>query len=187
MNTTQTSCERARETQREVVAALDAAAIPVRLLLGFEVDLSVAATADPDILRTLCIQDDGSGSACTALIVEMPFTSWPLFFEETIFRLTTGGLMPIIAHPERNDRVQRCPEALEPLHQCWRGPARDVRESHRPVPQGQPEDLLRVARPGLVQSPGVGCSLRAGLHLDRRPHALGTRCPSDPGRPRVCW
>jgi protein-tyrosine phosphatase len=96
-----------------VVAALKAADIPIRLLLGFEVDLTVAATADPDVLRTLCIQDDASERSSGALIVEMPFTNWPPFFEETVFRLTTAGLMPIIAHPERNDRVQRSPDVLE--------------------------------------------------------------------------
>ena len=105
--------ERARETHREVAAALETADIPVRLLLGFEVDLTVATTVEPDILRTLCIQNDGSESSGGALVVEMPFTNWPPFFEETIFRLTTAGLIPIIAHPERNDRVQRSPEVLE--------------------------------------------------------------------------
>ena len=106
--------QRARETHREVVAALEAAEIPVRLLLGFEVDLTVAATVEPAIVRTLCIQNEGSEGSSRALVVEMPFTNWPPFFEETIFRLTTAGLLPIIAHPERNDRVQRSPDALEP-------------------------------------------------------------------------
>jgi protein-tyrosine phosphatase len=105
--------ERARETHRVVAAAVKAEDIPVRLLLGFEVDLTIAATAEPDILRTLCIQNDGSDSPSGALVVEMPFTNWPPFFEETVFRLTAAGLMPIIAHPERNDRVHRSPEVLE--------------------------------------------------------------------------
>lgn len=103
----------ARETHRETVAAVEAAGIPVRLLLGFEVDLTVAATAGPDILRTLCIQNDGQESSTGVLVVEMPFTNWPPFFEETIFRLSTGGLTPVIAHPERNDRVQSSPDVLE--------------------------------------------------------------------------
>jgi protein-tyrosine phosphatase len=106
--------ERARETHREVAAAVEAAGIPVRLLLGFEVDLTIAATAEPDVLRGLCIQNEGPESSSGVLVVEMPFSNWPPFFEETIFRLTTTGLMPIIAHPERNDRVQHSPEVLEP-------------------------------------------------------------------------
>lgn len=104
---------RARETHSEVVAALGAAGIPVRLLLGFEVDLTVAARADRDTLYDLCIQNGDPESPGRALLIEMPFNNWPPFFEKTIFGLATSGLLPVIAHPERNDRVQRSPEALE--------------------------------------------------------------------------
>lgn len=104
---------RSREVHAEASAALQAADIPVKLLLGFEVDLSVAVTADPATLRTLCIQGDQADDPRKALIIEMPFANWPPFFEKTIFRVATSGLTPIIAHPERNDRVQRSPEVLE--------------------------------------------------------------------------
>jgi protein-tyrosine phosphatase len=111
--------ERARETHREVVAALKEQAIPVRLLLGFEVDLTVAATCDLDTIRSLCIGGgDGEGSSDAgedsgrAVIIEMPFSGWPLFLEQTLFRLTAAGFLPILAHPERNERVQRSPDAL---------------------------------------------------------------------------
>ncbi len=42
----------------------------------------------------------------------MPYEGWPRFLEETLFRLATGGFQPILAHPERNDRVQKSPELL---------------------------------------------------------------------------
>ena len=105
--------ERAREVHREVAAMVREEAIPVRLLLGFEVDLTVAATCDLETLRTLCIGDPRAGEASgRALLVEMPYSGWPLFLEQTLFRLTAAGLLPILAHPERNERVQRSPDAL---------------------------------------------------------------------------
>jgi protein-tyrosine phosphatase len=128
---------RAREAHREVVAALKEQAIPVRLLLGFEVDLSVVATSDLDTIRSICINGadagEGAGSSETsgtaepsgtaetssaaespgrAVLIEMPYSGWPLFLEQTLFRLTAAGFLPILAHPERNERVRRSPDAL---------------------------------------------------------------------------
>jgi tyrosine-protein phosphatase YwqE len=129
--------KRAREAHREVVAAVREQDIPVRLLLGFEVDLTVAATSDIETMRSLCIGASGGASGGVsggrpadsasdaaiapatapdgsgrAVVVEMPFSGWPLFLEQTLFRLTSAGLLPILAHPERNERVQRSPDAL---------------------------------------------------------------------------
>jgi protein-tyrosine phosphatase len=102
--------QRARELHREVTAALEEADIPVHLLLGFEVDLSVAATSDLATIRSLAIQD--GDLAGQAVVIEMPFSNWPPFLEDTIYRLATAGIVPIIAHPERNERVQRSPDVL---------------------------------------------------------------------------
>jgi protein-tyrosine phosphatase len=44
----------------------------------------------------------------------MPYSGWPVFLEQTVYRLSTAGFLPILAHPERNERVQRTPEALVP-------------------------------------------------------------------------
>ena len=102
--------ERVQQVYGEVKAAVEDAAIPVRLLVGFEVDLAVAATCDLETIRTLCIQNaDGAGDV---VLIETPFANWPPFFEETIHRLSTGGILPILAHPERNERVRRSPDAL---------------------------------------------------------------------------
>jgi protein-tyrosine phosphatase len=123
--------ERAREVHREVAAVVVEQAIPVRLLLGFEVDLTVAATCDLETMRTLCIggvearvaqegsetTQSGAGpeahdGARPAVVIETPYRGWPLFLEQTLFRLTAGGILPILAHPERNERIQRSPDAL---------------------------------------------------------------------------
>jgi tyrosine-protein phosphatase YwqE len=105
--------KRVRAVHKEAEAALAEARIPVRLLCGFEVDLLVAATSDLDTIRTLCIQDpELPAGESRALLLEMPYSNWPPFFEETIYRLATAGFLPIIAHPERNERVQRSPDAI---------------------------------------------------------------------------
>ncbi len=104
---------RARETLVQVRDVLRADDIGLRLLLGFEVDLSVIAEADEQMLASLVIEgsarEDGSGGT---LLLETPYSGWPPFIQETIWRLSTRGYLPILAHPERNERIQRSPELL---------------------------------------------------------------------------
>jgi len=45
-----------------------------------------------------------------AVLVEVPFLSWPNFTEEVIFELQLAGLRPVLAHPERYDAVQAHPQ-----------------------------------------------------------------------------
>lgn len=97
----------AGEVIEEVRAALATAGVEVVLKLGFEVDLTVTVTVDLDTLRGLVFE--GSGGA---ILLEVPFTGWLPYTEETIFRLSTNGFVPILAHPERNDRIQDSPELL---------------------------------------------------------------------------
>jgi len=49
------------------------------------------------------------------LLVEFPYTSWPLGLEQRLFELRMGGLESILAHPERNREVQADPARIEPL------------------------------------------------------------------------
>ncbi|MFH0917405.1 MAG: CpsB/CapC family capsule biosynthesis tyrosine phosphatase [bacterium] len=99
--------DRARTVIEELRSALAAAGIDVELLLGFEVDLNVAATARSEELWPLAIE--GSNGA---VIIETPQRGWPVFAREAVFRLRMAGFLPILAHPERNDRIQRSPELL---------------------------------------------------------------------------
>jgi protein-tyrosine phosphatase len=98
---------RAREVVEQLRAELEKAGIDLKLLLGFEVDLVVAATCGLEELKTLTVE--GSRGA---IVLEMPYEGWPRFLEETLFRLATWGFQPVLAHPERNDRIQRSPELL---------------------------------------------------------------------------
>lgn len=92
---------------REVKEGLVAAGVELELRSGFEVDLSVALTVDTTRLCALTIE--GSGGA---ILFETPYSGWPLFIEEVIFRLSAEGFTPVLAHPERNERVQRSPDLL---------------------------------------------------------------------------
>ncbi|OFW61960.1 MAG: hypothetical protein A2133_07135 [Actinobacteria bacterium RBG_16_64_13] len=100
--------QRAGEIIEEVRGALASAGVQLRLLLGFEVDVAVAATVDTERARSLAIE--GSPGA---ILLEMPYVGWPVYMEETIFRLSTAGFVPVLAHPERNDRVHKSSELLE--------------------------------------------------------------------------
>lgn len=82
-------------------AALVEADIELELRLGFEVDLAVAAANAPHELKELVVEGTAG-----ALVLEMPYHGWPGFLEQALFRLSAQGLRPVLAHPERNDRVQ---------------------------------------------------------------------------------
>jgi protein-tyrosine phosphatase len=104
---------RAAEVIEQVRAALAVGGVKVRLLLGFEVDLSIAATVNPDRLRGLAIEGFGEDQPPRpAILLETPYTGWPLYMEDTIFRLSAAGFVPVLAHPERNERVQASPDLL---------------------------------------------------------------------------
>ena len=60
-----------------------------------------AATASPGTAR--------------AILVEFPYLGWPLELGMVCSRLLGEGMTPILAHPERNDRVQAQPDRLEEL------------------------------------------------------------------------
>lgn len=106
---------KARRVVVEARQALAAAGVELELLLGFEVDGSVAASEEVERLREIAIEGTGG-----AILLEMPYNGWPMYFEPTIFRLAAAGMIPILAHPERNDRVQK---SSEPLARCLRSGA----------------------------------------------------------------
>ena len=104
--------EHAREVMAEVRAALATAGIDLTLLLGFEVDLEIAATHEPSELKALTVEGTTGEGSGGVIVLEMPYRGWPIYLEETIFRLAAAGLRPVLAHPERNDPVQRDPQLI---------------------------------------------------------------------------
>jgi protein-tyrosine phosphatase len=49
------------------------------------------------------------------LLLEFPYSGWPLGLADTVFQLRLDGVTPVLAHPERNREVQDAPGLLEPL------------------------------------------------------------------------
>jgi protein-tyrosine phosphatase len=84
--------------------ALDDAGVAVRLLPGmemtFEPDLAVRAT------RRLTLNHS------RYLLLELPFSVVPAGTGELLFRLQVAGLVPVIAHPERNAVIAHQPALL---------------------------------------------------------------------------
>jgi protein-tyrosine phosphatase len=95
------------ESLREELAA---AAIPMRLLPGGELDLEQLQSLEDADLRRF-----GLGGNPEYLLVEFPYTGWPLGLAEIVFHLATSRIRAVIAHPERNAEVQAAPERLGPI------------------------------------------------------------------------
>ena len=87
--------------------ALAAEGIPLRVVPGGELDLGELQHLDEEELRRF-----GLGGNPEYLLVEFPYTGWPLGLAETVFQLATARITSVIAHPERNAEVQASPERL---------------------------------------------------------------------------
>ena len=103
----------APDTMERLVADLrDRAAgegIPIEVLTGGEIALSLLGRLDPDDLRRF-----GLGGNPSFLLLEFPYYGWPLGLEDTVVRLLRSGITPVIAHPERSPEVHAAPERLRP-------------------------------------------------------------------------
>jgi protein-tyrosine phosphatase len=84
--------------------------IPVEVLHGAEVDLEAMRALGADDLRRFTIAQSGR-----YLLVEFPYRGWPLDLEQALFDLALSGIVPILAHPERNAEVQAQPGRLGPI------------------------------------------------------------------------
>ncbi len=49
------------------------------------------------------------------ILVELPFTAYPTYVNDVLFHLQLQGLIPVIAHPERNTQIQKNPSILASL------------------------------------------------------------------------
>jgi protein-tyrosine phosphatase len=87
-----------------------AAAIPLRVLHGGEVALERLADLEPDELRRFTIAQTGR-----YLLLETPYLGSPLALAPAVKSLRQAQITPLVAHPERNDDVQRRPELVQTL------------------------------------------------------------------------
>jgi protein-tyrosine phosphatase len=100
----------AEEALELLGAALRDEHLSLRLYLGYEVEFSFLAGKSTESLRPYAF---GAGSH--ALLIEVPYRGWPVYAAELLFGLRVQGFTPILAHPERNDRIQRDPALLRQL------------------------------------------------------------------------
>jgi protein-tyrosine phosphatase len=81
--------------------------IDVAVLHGGEIDLVELAAMSRDELARFTFAQSGR-----YLLVEFPFSGWPLQLAQRVFELRAASLTPLLAHPERNADVQLDPGAL---------------------------------------------------------------------------
>ncbi len=94
---------RVRPLVEELQRRLQKAGVPLEVLPGAEVDFSSRRVAAGDeTLPTL--------GRSRAVLLEMPVAVVPPAIDETIFSLRARGMVPVIAHPERNELLQEQPQ-----------------------------------------------------------------------------
>jgi protein-tyrosine phosphatase len=104
------SAETMERRVAELREALRAAAVPLEVLPGGEIDLQLLAELSDEELRRF-----GLGGNPRVLLLEFPYRGWPLGLAETVFGLRMRGFRSVIAHPERSSDVQARPERLAPI------------------------------------------------------------------------
>lgn len=80
--------------------------IPLTILPGMEVGISENL---PKLVSSGEVLTLGESHY---LLIEIPFVSLPLGIEEIIFNLKVMGIYPILAHPERNQELQKNPKRI---------------------------------------------------------------------------
>lgn len=82
-------------------------AISINLYPGCELFIS------PDLLKLYNSGRITTLNNSSYMLIELPMTSMPLYTEEVLYNLQTHGLIPIIAHPERNATIISNPGILK--------------------------------------------------------------------------
>jgi protein-tyrosine phosphatase len=84
--------------------------VPLELLTGGEIALDLLPELDDDALRRF-----GLGGSSAYILLEFPYSGWPLQAWEIVLDLGVRGIRPVFAHPERNPDIQANPRSLVPL------------------------------------------------------------------------
>ena len=96
-----------RAAVQHLQAALDAEGLPLQLLAGSELHLVPELPAALAAGEALTVGDLGH-----AVLVELPVHSIPVGSEQILQQIQRLGLVPIVAHPERNTELRHQPERL---------------------------------------------------------------------------
>lgn len=97
-----TTPEQMARTLRDLREAVAAAGIEVELLGGGEISLGSLALHDGEALARF-----GLGGNPGLLLLEFPDFGWPLSLAFECSRLLERGIVPVIAHPERNVALEK--------------------------------------------------------------------------------
>ncbi|MCL4534075.1 MAG: hypothetical protein M1370_02820 [Bacteroidetes bacterium] len=81
-------------------AALTEAGLGLRVLPGAELMIS------PELPQLLGRDGAYSLNGSRYVLIELPLQQYPIYTEQVLFELQLKGLMPILAHPERNTQIQ---------------------------------------------------------------------------------
>lgn len=106
------ACQKAQRDLRETLINEN---IPLEIHLGAEVK------ADPTIVEGLRANEVPTLAGGKYVLIEIPFEIIPAFTRELVFKIQLLDLVPILAHPERNIRIQDNPDLLRPFIDsgCW--------------------------------------------------------------------
>ncbi len=87
-------------------------AIPLKLLPGLELKINAGLLelAGTGGLAEYTLARNGGH-----LLVELPMLDVPLCTMETVFRIRLAGVIPVLAHPERNRQLQDNPALIEEM------------------------------------------------------------------------
>jgi protein-tyrosine phosphatase len=102
-------CQALSAGVRELQRHMEASGILLDLAHGVELRVS------PDLM-----QRTGEERGCTLngsryILLELPLADYPLYTDEVVFSLQLRGLVPILAHPERNLAIQAAPDLMANL------------------------------------------------------------------------
>ncbi len=95
-----------KKVLEELNNALDKKGLNLKVYLGNEIYVS------PDILNNIIEKRVATLNETKYVLVEMPMFDIPMYMENVIYELCLKGYIPIIAHPERNTKIQQDPNIL---------------------------------------------------------------------------
>ncbi len=98
-----------RARVQAVQQELDRSKIPLRLFAGHE------ALIKPGLLEDIQTGRIATLNGSRYLLLELWNTTWLPETERVIFELRAAGIVPVLAHPERYQAIQKAPERLTTL------------------------------------------------------------------------
>jgi protein-tyrosine phosphatase len=107
-----TAPEQMERALRDVRTAIAGAGVDLDVRPGGEIAIERLESLDDDALRRF-----GLGGNPGLLLIEFPYYGWPLTLPLECARLRREGIVPVIAHPERNQAVQERPSDIATLVQ----------------------------------------------------------------------